>query len=524
MMGSIRARLLFFVGGVAFLTVLAAAGIVFAVQVSDRVLERLMESQHRLDLLAEVSGRLTDYALAAIDSTTSQAPAGDRLGPLRARAEGAMAAFDRAQGDDEHLEGGGRALARLRADFGVLDASIGRSLDEIDPLRRGDAIRGALNVFALSAGPIVSSLVEAERAAVAEGRDSLQRTSRQLVGGAVAAALMAVLAALLLHRRITRPLLRRIGEIERAARAVAGGDLATRVATEEHDELGLVVARFNRMAAMLARRQRRLSQDRADLETTVAQRTADLTRANERLGAVDRSRRRFFADVSHELRTPLTVVLGECDVALRSPTIPEETVRPVLATIRQRALRLQRRVEDLLRVARSETGEIELDFRVVALDPVLAGAVEALATPARWRGLDLRLNLPEASVEARADAEWLRQVVEGLIDNAIRHAAGATTITVGLETGPGGGARITVADDGCGIPAEAREEVFQRFARRDEVEKSGFGIGLALARWIIARHGGSILISSNDNAKSGVRVIIDLPASAEKELKRDETP
>ncbi|WP_368734955.1 histidine kinase dimerization/phospho-acceptor domain-containing protein, partial [Klebsiella pneumoniae] len=88
------------------------------------------------------------------------------------------------------------------------------------------------------------------------------------------------------------------------------------------DELGLLVANFNRMVARLSRREGRLAADRAALEDTVAARTADLRAANARLEAVDASRRRFFADVSHELRTPLTVILGECDLAARPSARP----------------------------------------------------------------------------------------------------------------------------------------------------------------------------------------------------------
>jgi signal transduction histidine kinase len=514
-MRSIRARLSFLVGGVALLVALAATGVLFAVRVSDLALDRLMASQRRLDLLTEISGRFTDYALAAVDSTNASSPSRIRLSELRSRTEAAMTSFDAVQTSDMPGAGGGRALAHLRADFGVLDTMIGRGLDEPDASRRGDAIRGALNAFALSAGPTLSSLVAIERQAVESGREALQQTSRRLADGALAAAALALVAAVLLHRRITQPLLRRIEAIDSAARAIARGDLGTRLAIGARDELGLVVTRFNRMAAMLARRERRLSGDRASLERTVAERTADLTAANERLAAIDRSRRRFFADVSHELRTPLTVVLGECDVALRAPSIPEDTARPVLTTIRQRALRLNRRVEDLLRVARSESGELDLDFRRIALHAVVSDAVEAFATMVQRQGLAMRLEMPDAVVEVEADGEWLRQVVEGLIDNAIRHAAGARTVVVSLEA-RGDDARIVVADDGCGIPPDAREQVFERFARRDAVERSGFGIGLALARWVIARHRGSITISSSSDStsKSGTQVTIILPKSA----------
>jgi signal transduction histidine kinase len=207
-------------------------------------------------------------------------------------------------------------------------------------------------------------------------------------------------------------------------------------------------------------------------------------------------------------------VLGECDIALRAPAIPEEETRSILTTIRQRALRLHRRVEDMLRVARSESGEIALDFRRVDLSRILQEAVESHMPIARRHKLALGLDLPEAPGDIVADGDWIRQVVEGLIDNAIRHAKGATAIRIALEETPDV-VRIFVVDDGPGIPEVAREQVFERFVRRDGNDPSGFGIGLALARWVITRHQGSIDITSDKMTKRGTRVEIVLPKAAD---------
>ena len=458
------------VGGVALLTVLAAGGILFAVHVSDQALARLVASQNRLDLLAQVSGRLTEYALAAIDGTNAAPREPERLAALRERAETALAALDasgrEADGQPVDATRSGRGLAHLRADFETLDNAVQRALTVPDAPSRADAIRGSLNAFALSAAPTLSLLVDAERRAVQSGRNELQLTSKRLALGAIAAAALVVLGAALLHRAITRPLLQRIGAIEDASRAITRGNHGARLAIGAHDELGLAVARFNRMAAVQARRERRLHEDRVALERTVAERTRELTAANEKLAAIDTSRRRFFADVSHELRTPLTVVLGECDVALRSPSISESEVRTTLTTIRQRASRLNRSVEDLLRVARSESGELALDFRRVALESILRDAVESFSAHAARKGVELSLDLPQGPIEVPADREWIRQVVEGLIENALRHASGAARIAVSLEALPAEAPTILVSDDGCGIPSEAREQVFERFARR----------------------------------------------------------
>ncbi len=201
------------------------------------------------------------------------------------------------------------------------------------------------------------------------------------------------------------------------------------------------------------------------------------------------------------------MILGECDLAARSPDTPDH-LRPVIATIRKRALRLHRRVGDMLRVARSESGEIALERRPVGLAAILAEAVESCAPEAGRRRIALVLEPSAADVEVLADAEWLRQIVEGLIDNALRHAVGATQVRLGFAA-HGSGATVTVSDDGPGFPPES-EGLFERFRRGSGPgpAASGFGIGLALARWVVERHDGVIRLESGG---PGARVILELP-------------
>jgi signal transduction histidine kinase len=353
-------------------------------------------------------------------------------------------------------------------------------------------------------------MVEAERRGIELATaDARQLTALMRISAALAAA-VALIAVLLMHRSITRPLFARLDAVRQAAAAIGQGQLDLRLPVKSRDELGLLVASFNRMAARLARRERRVAADRAALEETIRERTADLVAANERLGEVDRSRRRFFADVSHELRTPLTVILGECDVALRTLPPEADVFRGSLGTIRKRAQKLQRRVEDLLRLARSESGQIELAPRPVSICSVVAEAVESFARQARRRGLSLLFDPGATDIEVLADPEWLRQIVEGLIDNALRHASGATGIQVALAAA-GGGAEISISDDGPGFPASG-EALLERFSRSSEGSgASGFGIGLALARWVVEQHGGSIALETL-RGSHGARVVIRLPA------------
>jgi signal transduction histidine kinase len=319
-----------------------------------------------------------------------------------------------------------------------------------------------------------------------------------------------------LYRALTKPILARIAEVRLAASAIGRGALDTRLPVQSRDELGLLMANVNRMAARLSRREEHVAADRAALESTVAARTADLRAANARLEAVDLSRRRFFADVSHELRTPLTVILGECDIAMRASARAADPT-PAFTTIRKRAQRLKRRVEDLLRVARSESGEIELDRRPLSVAAVLAEAVDTMGSEAARRRVALDLAPGAEDIECVADREWLRQTAESLIDNALRHATGLTRIEVAVTRVDDAFARITVSDDGPGFGAP-EAELMERFKRGAPTEgapapdETGFGIGLALARWIVEQHGGTIHLGTAPSGR-GACVSLDIPAS-----------
>ncbi|BAQ44447.1 signal transduction histidine kinase, MxbD [Methylobacterium aquaticum] len=534
-MGSLRLRFGLLVGSAAALVVLAAIGLYAALHTAERTLDATLDAQVRLELIAELSGRLTEFGLAAIEAVGDNPGRPERLANARNEVDRALVAVD--DGLSRAVAGSGgvldrtqytaraRPLARLRAARATLDRQVAQIQREPDPARRADAIRGALNAFGAMTGQPLTFLVEAERRAVEASSAEVRTLAGRMRGVALAAAGLIVILLLLLHQSLTRPILRRLEAIRAGAAAIGRGELDTRLPVASRDELGLLVASFNRMAARLKRREARVAADRAALEEIVARATADLRGANARLEEIDRSRRRFFADVSHELRTPLTVILGECDLAARSPDTPD-AFRPVIATIRNRALRLHRRVGDMLRVARSESGQIELERRPVGLATILAEAVESCAPEARRRRIDLALAPSPADVEVVADAEWLRQIVEGLIDNALRHAAGATRVRVGFSArGEADGAVVTVTDDGPGFPPAA-EALFERF-RRGEARgavSAGFGIGLALARWVVERHDGEIRLETirsqaggPDDRATGARVVLELPGETMRE-------
>lgn len=522
-MRSLRTRFALFVGSAAILVVLAAAGLFVALHSAERAVERTLAAQQRLDVLAELSGRLADYGLAVVEAAGSEARPRARIDATRAEVDRALRTVDAELSDsvaatDDLLSrtefaSRSRPLARIHATLSLLDRQVEQALQDPDAAQRTDRLRGALNAFGAVTGPTLSFMVEAERRGIRQATEDAHSLAWGMRIAAGLAAGAALLVAILMHRAITRPLFAWLGAIQEAAAAIGRGQLDRRLPVESRDELGLLAASFNRMAARLAQREKRVVEDRAALAEVIAQRTADLTAANERLAEIDRSRKRFFADVSHELRTPLTVILGECDIGLRAPPEDPTGFRAILGIIRKRAQRLHRRVEDLLRLARSESGQLDLALKPVHISTVLEEAVESYRSQAEQKKVRLSFASAGAEVDVLADAEWLRQIVEGLIDNALRHAAGATRIDVALvRNGPS--AEVTVEDDGVGFP-EAGERLFERFSRSsDRTETPGFGIGLALARWVVERHNGQIGLETTRIGR-GSRIVIRLPVHRE---------
>ncbi|MBS7535664.1 HAMP domain-containing protein [Ancylobacter sonchi] len=487
-------------------TAVSAAALVAVLGFVNGEVDRLASAQQRLELLSGLSGRIGDYALVALQA--AQAP--DGLGNLPAAGDRAREAFRRfgmalgedvaRQADEEQrtlMAARSRTIARLRAQFEMLDQRVKAAM--ITP-QRAVGVRVALDVFAAGFGAPLGQAIEEERAAAQAAQQAVRDLRARTLRWGIAGVVLALLLAALIYHRLGRSLIRRVADVSAAAAEVARGRTDTRLTVTGHDELSLAMARFNRMAMQLARREARLVADQQRLQEIVDARTAELRGANERLENVDLARRRFFTDVSHELRTPLTVILGEAEVTLRPAAPRPDDMRAALQVIQARARRLHRRVEDLLRIARSETGQIELERRPVAIAALFAEAAETVTPLAAARQLTLE-RAQAAGLTVEADREWLRQVIEGLVANAVRHSSPGGTIRMEAAE-EAGEVVLRVRDQGEGIPRDELPHVFERFWRGTGSgrEGSGFGIGLALAKWIVERHGGSIAIESRVGA------------------------
>lgn len=522
---SLRARMALLLAVAVLITAASAALLVGTLGAANDEVERLVGAQKRLELLSALSGRIGDYALVSLQAAQEASPDGTmHAGRLAAaaRTRDSFQRFEEALGADvarisdeaqrTMMAARSRTLARLRAQFEVMDRQVTAALDAPDP---ASAVRVALDVFAAGFGAPLGQAMEEERTAAQAAQAAVRELRSRTISWGLTGVVLAFALAVLTYQLLGRSLVRRVAEVATGAAAIARGRSDVRLTVTGHDELSLAMARFNRMAAQLARREARLVAAQKQLQEIVDARTAELRGANTRLENVDQARRRFFTDVSHELRTPLTVILGEAEVTLRAGTPKTEDLRAALLVIQARARRLHRRVEDLLRIARSETGQIELERSLVPMCDLLEEMKEAIVPLARAAGLTLETACERDDLAVDADREWLRQTLEGLVANAVRHSPPGESVRVAAFQ-QGREVVLEVRDHGSGIPRDELPHVFERFWRgtAGAREGTGFGIGLALAKWIIDRHGGSIGIESSteDGPGRGTCVSVRLAA------------
>jgi signal transduction histidine kinase len=253
----------------------------------------------------------------------------------------------------------------------------------------------------------------------------------------------------------------------------------------------------------------RISASRLDRRVPEPPTTDEIARLartmNAMLDRLDRSaerQRRFVADAAHELRSPLARVRAELEVDAAHPASAD--LQATHASVLTQAVALQRLVDDLLLLARGDSGVLHRSAGPVDLDDVVRRVIGARRDPRMAVG-------DVAPVQVAGDAEQLERALRNLLDNAVRHARHRIVVSLAAQ---GGTAELTVADDGPGIPAAAADRVFERFTRLDDARTDGgAGLGLAIARDIAERHGGSLTLAGGSGA--GATFLMRLPVAPE---------
>jgi two-component system OmpR family sensor kinase len=257
----------------------------------------------------------------------------------------------------------------------------------------------------------------------------------------------------------------------------------------------------------------------AAAHTEVGQLGAALNRMLDRIAGALSARhasetrvRQFVADASHELRTPLAAIRGYTELAQRKQAQLPDDVAHAMNRVESETARMTQLVEDMLLLARLDTGR-PLQRDVVDLTRLVVDAVSDahVAGPAHiWE-----LDLPDTPVTITGDEARLRQVLANLLANARVHTPEGTVVTTSLAVGADGSAVLTVLDDGPGIPARLQPEVFERFARGDSSRSrrgGSTGLGLAIVAAVVRVHGGTIELHS---VPGRTQFVVTLPADSQ---------
>jgi signal transduction histidine kinase len=302
---------------------------------------------------------------------------------------------------------------------------------------------------------------------------------------------VAVIAATIAGLVMMRILVRRLRALETLAARVGEGDLSVRIGDRSGDEIGRVAEQLDLMTERLAE-------------------------ARKRVEEAGEQRRRLFADVTHELATPLTSIRGYAET-MTDPAVPvsEPERARYLNGILEESKRLDRLIKDLFDLARLEAGASPLHMEPIDWAALCRNTIARFEPRFRDAGLSLTWDQEAPAPWIRADGRRMEQVLENLLVNELKYVPSGGTVALAMGSVPdeGGRARLTVSDDGPGIPPEERARVFERFyrsaGRRDD---AGSGLGLAIVREIVERHAG--VIHAEGRAPRGLSIVIDMPRMA----------
>jgi signal transduction histidine kinase len=342
--------------------------------------------------------------------------------------------------------------------------------------------------FALSAGVTVGviliSVLAASQLMFVSGHDALLVSAIVLAAG---------LVALRVGDLVAGGVARDVAGATAALEAVGRGELDLRLHSTARDEIGALARATDSMAEQLAE----------------GERARD---------AAETARRELVAAVSHDLRTPIAALRLLVE-AIDDEVVDEATRRRYLATVRTHIDSLSAMIDDLFELSRIEAGQIEWSMRQVELSMLVDETVDAMRPEARALRVDVRSELEDPHLSARANPEKIQRVLLNLLRNAIRHTPADGSVTVRAEAGLDA-VLIEVADTGEGIAPDAREHVFEPFYRgpQDAARDSdGAGLGLTICRAIVETHGGRIWIAASEQ---GTRVRFSLPNGSGARLTR----
>ncbi len=338
-------------------------------------------------------------------------------------------------------------------------------------------------------GELLAVVAAREQAASLLRNPLLGEMRDQLFIAGLIALVVSVALALIVARSIAKP----IQHVAQAAGAIAAGDLRQTAPVEGPNEVQELASNFNTMA--------------------------------DRVRASQQSQRDFLANVSHELKTPLTSIRGFAQAIVDGAAGEAESIRKSASIIHDESERMARMVGELLDLSRIETGQMAMRRLPVPVGEVLRSCVEKQSLRAGGANISLTLDAPADLPAIQGDGDRLAQVFGNLIDNALKHAPAGGKVIVSARAMTGssvarrgkpwpGAVEVSVTDTGPGIPPEDLARIFERFYQIDKSRaragsSGSLGLGLAIAKEIVAAHGGSIHAESVTGL--GTKFVVRLP-------------
>lgn len=313
----------------------------------------------------------------------------------------------------------------------------------------------------------------------------------QIIAAAMLVGLgISVILSLLLAKTIVTP----IQQLTGAAEKVASGDFSQKPESDVNDEIGVLTRTFNEMAGQL-------------------ERNLDDLKKSELL------RKEFVANVSHELRTPITSIRSYAETLQGSGYISGEMRSEFLAVIVNESDRMTKIVQDLLSLSRFDAGSFEFQFERFSLEKSIRNVYNAMLLEAQKNGHNFTLELKSELPEIVGDRTRIEQVLINMVSNSIKYSKDGGVIRLTASHGKGA-VKLSVKDNGIGIPEEDVPKVFDRFYRVDKArsrESGGTGLGLSIAKEIVTRHQGTIELKSKQGKGTTVTVTLPVEGPAHEE-------
>jgi two-component system, OmpR family, sensor kinase len=362
----------------------------------------------------------------------------------------------------------------------------------------------------------INAAVAEERREVSMVDTQAQKTLQSVMALLVVSTLCLTGIAAFVVFWLQRSLLQPATDILDGMSKLGEGKLNYRVVPRGDAEFRALGERFNSMAAQVQASAKSMENDRDALQIMVEERTAELAAANADLSTSAQQRTQFLIDISHELRTPLAIIRGEAEVTLRGADKPLAEYRASLARVADQVKGMGRLVDDLLYIARNETGQAKLKLRPLSLHMLLQRVTHDLRALVEADDGQLIYRSYITASQILGDEDRLRQLMQILLDNAIHYSEGPPDIDVSLRDAAEYVA-ITVRDNGIGIAPDDLLHIFERYHRGRFASKQndlGIGIGLPMAKAIAEDHGGSIRVESVEGEGTSVTILLPVSQSA----------